>query len=113
MRVAYLPGLSPADLNLLHMALGAALADPSTAPVAQAIYRLLEVSTLVVKDGWGSHKAKDFAAAMERMTPEQYAHRKVDDLRVLYDWPIVQQMGEVWKKDYPMLSARSWAQHKR
>lgn len=108
MRIAAAPWISAEDLNLLQMAIGAAWGDGSQGAAAQAIYGALMQLTRPVQDVWGTHHAKDFAAALERLTPAQYEQRKVDDLRVLFHPQLLQEAGESWQQDYPLLPATSW-----
>lgn len=108
MRIAAVPWLEPQDLNLLQMAIGAAWADPATREVAKAVYAALMPLSRPVQDGWGTHHAKDFAAAMARLTPAQYQARKVDGLRVLFHPDLLQQLGKRWVQDYPLMSPQAW-----
>lgn len=108
MRVAAVPWLEPKDLNLLQMAIGAAWNDSVQGGAAQAIYSLLMQLSRPVQDAWGTHHAKDFAAAMERLSASQYEKRRVDDLRLLFHPELLQKLGAAWAQDYPLLTPVSW-----
>ena len=110
MRVAHAPGIEPSDLNLLQMAIGAAWKDAALGPAARAIYERLMRLTRPVLQAWGTHHAKDFAAAFAAMTPTQYEARRVDDLRIVFHPNLLQQVAQAWKQDYPLLPPPAWAE---
>lgn len=110
MRIAHAPWLAASDLNLLQMAIGAAWNDPAQKDAARAIYGFLMVLGRVVQEAWGTHHAKDFAAAMQALTQAQYESRRVDDLRVLFHPDVLQDVATAWERDYPLLPPASWSE---
>lgn len=109
MRIAYAPWIRARDMNLLQMALAAAWNDPRLGSAAKAIYALLMTATRVVHDGVGTHHAKDFAAALEQMSQEQYEQRRVDDFRIVFHPDLLQTWAKRWKEDYPLLPPSGWS----
>ena len=110
MRVAYAPDLSAADLNLLQLAIGVAMvAGGPQKAAAEAIYAQLMQLTKPVTDGWGTSHAKDFAAAMSRLTDGQYERRQVDDLRLIFHPDLLKVQAGNWNKDYAILKPQAWA----
>lgn len=109
MRVAYAPELSAADLNLLQLAVGVAMdAGGAQKAAAQAIYTHLMHLTQPVSEAWGTSEAKNFAAALERLTATQYEHRRVGDLRLVFHPDLLKSQAENWHKDYSMLTPPAW-----
>jgi len=109
MRVAYIPGLSAEDLNLLQRAIGAALTEPTLKDAANEILTMLGVLTLPVRDVFGSSKSKDFAVAMAQLSEVEYEDRCVDGLRVLFHPNILKQAGAQMVIDQPLLTSRTWS----
>lgn len=109
MRVVYAPELATEDFNLLQRAAGAALAEPSLAEVAKEIVGLLGVLASPVRELYGSHHAKDFAAAMAAMDDDQYAKRAVSDLRVVFHPDILRDAGARMVSDQPLMAPRNWS----
>jgi len=109
MRIAAIPWLSTRDANLLQMAVGAAWLDAQTKGQAEVVYEMLAVMCKVVQDGWGTFHAKDFAAAMSKLTDQQYENRRVDSLRLVFHPAYLQEMGRLWQKDYPMFAPSAWS----
>lgn len=110
MRVAHAPDIGASDLNLLQMAIGAAWKDAALGPAARAIYERLMRLTRPVLQAWGTHHAKDFAAAFAAMTPAQYEARRVDDLRIVFHPDVLQRLAQTWKQDYPLMPPAAWAE---
>jgi len=111
MRVAYAPDLSAADMNLLQLAVGVAMAsgDAEQKKVAQAIYTHLMFLTRPVVDGWATSEAKSFAAAMSRLSEPQYEHRQVNDLRLVFHPDLLKNQAGNWLKDYTIMKPQAWA----
>lgn len=110
MRVAFVPELSPEDLNHLQRAIGAALSSPQEKELAMEIIGLLGVLTQPVRDVFNSHQAKDFAAAFASMTPIEYEqrHQYVEGLRLLFHPEILTAVGADMLDDSPLFPVKSW-----
>jgi len=110
MRVAYAPELSAPDMNLLQLAVGVAMAaGGAQGKAAQAIYSHLMLLTRPVTDGWGTSEAKNFAAAMSRLSQSQYDRRQVDHLRLVFHPDLLKLQADNWQKDYAMMKPQAWA----
>jgi len=111
MRVAYAPDLPPSDMNLLQLAVGVAMASGGDAQkkAAQAIYTHLMLLTRPVVDGWGTSEAKNFAAAMSRLSESQYERRRVNDLRLVFHPDLLKNQAGNWLKDYAIMKPEAWA----
>jgi hypothetical protein len=108
MRIAYLPELTPADVNLWQRAMGAAMMDPEHAEVSKEMCRVRSVLCKPVMDVYGTHHSKDFAAAMAAMTDDEYADRDVGELRVLFHPEILKIAGAEMLADNPVMGVRAW-----
>lgn len=109
--IASIKELSASDLNLLQRAIGAALLDPTEAPIAEEILKTLVMRADPVKDDFGTWSPGDFAAAMARLTPEEYASREevIQDLRLIFKKSELLRFGRELLADNPSMPVASWA----
>lgn len=114
-RIAFVPELAPADLNLLQRAIGVALLDEAEKPIALEMIKRLAERATVTQQMYGSCLPGDFAAAFASMDDSQYAHREdaIKDLRVLFSARLLEQLGREFVADFPTLSISSWQQAAR
>lgn len=110
--IATIPEISAADLNLLQRAIGAAMLDEKEAPIAMQMYRALESRAILTAADFGSNKAPDFAAALRRLTDDEYVHREeaIADQRVLFNEIHLRKVGTQLRADYPTMPLESWAE---
>lgn len=114
-RIAFIPELSPADLNLFQRAIGVAMLDEKEKPFAVEMVRRLAERATVTQQMFGTCMPGDFAAAFASMDDAQYAHREdaVKDLRLLFSARLLEQLGREFVGDFPTLSVASWQQAAR
>lgn len=110
LRVAYVPELSPEDLNSLQRAIGAAMTDADESALAAEMLNLLSVLAFPVRDAFGSFFAKDFAACFSRLDAQQYAvrHDAVGQLRLLFSPDILKVVGKEMIEDNTLLPVSAW-----
>ncbi len=108
--LALIPELDPADLNLLQRAIGVALLDPQLAPIARKLHSRLEKRAGWVVAEFGTCKPADFAAAMSRLSDDEYAFREdsVADVRLLFSEMHLNKMGRQFLVDNPSMPIASW-----
>lgn len=108
--LALIPELEPADLNLLQRAIGVALLDPATKPLAEKMVTRLSSRASWAQAEFGSFKPADFAAAMGRLNDEEYAFRSeaVADLRLVFAAEHLTKLGRQFLSDNPSMPLSSW-----
>lgn len=113
--LASIPEVSAADLNLLQRAIGAALADPSEAPIAQEMLQRLAARASWLEADVGTFKPADFAAALAKLDDAAYGHREdaISDIRLLFNADTLQALGRELLADYPSLPPSTWAAMER
>lgn len=109
--LAAIPELSAPDLNNLLRAIGLAMRDPAERETAQTIYEILCSRVTSVAQAYGASAAADFAAAMARMSDEEYVNRgdAVQDLRLIFRMPVLERAAKEMAEDHPTLRPSSWA----
>lgn len=109
--LAVIPEVSPADLNLLQRAIGAALKNEDERPVAEEIIRAFAGRCDVTKDEFGTYDPASFAAAMAELSEAEYAHRgdAIADLRLLFKASLLNKVGEQFLLDNPGMGVERWA----
>jgi hypothetical protein len=109
-RIAFIPEISPADLNLLQRVIGYALNDPKEAEMAKKMIGHLADRAFVTKRVYGTFMPADFAGAMSMLTNDEYAQRDdaIADLRLLFNEKTLLSLGSEMMKDYPTMPISSW-----
>lgn len=104
------PELDASDLNLLQRAIGVALLDPELADVALRLHARLETRAGWAIAEFGTCKPADFAAAMARLSDDEYAFRDeaVADVRLLFSKEHLNKMGRQFLVDNPSMPIASW-----
>lgn len=108
--VAAIPEISASDLNLLQRAIGMALLDEDEAPIARKMIVQLSERAKWVKGEFGTYWPKDFGAALEKLTDEEYLHRQesISDLRLLFNEETLRKLGKEMMLDYPSMPVNTW-----
>lgn len=111
--IAAIPEISPSDLNLWQRAIGYALAcgDEQEERIAKRMIEALAVRADRVRMEFGTHHARDFAAAMSVLNDSEYAAREdaISDLRLLFNVKTLKALGQEMKADYSSLGIKTWA----
>jgi intracellular multiplication protein IcmJ len=104
------PEVNAANFNLLQRAIGAALLDPKEAPYAQEIMKILANRVKPVEAEFGTYEPVDFAAAMARLSNDEYERREevMWDLRLLFGASSLKKFGQQLLNDHPALAVRQW-----
>jgi intracellular multiplication protein IcmJ len=108
--LAAVPELSPSDLNLLQRAIGVALLDQAEEATAKQIYKLIEERAEPVREAFGTFRPADFAGAMEKLNPEEYANRgsTLADLRLVFREDMLKNEGRRFLEDFTSLPFSLW-----
>ena len=115
--VAHIPEISPADLNHLQRALGAAMLDESSQAMARRIHQRLAARAQTVQSAMQSNLPADFAAAMAQLKADEYARRGpvVESLRLIFNATFLRQRGARFAAAFRAMPVSSWgsvaAQH--
>jgi hypothetical protein len=110
-QLAAIPELSAADLNNLLRAIGAAMSDPTEAAAAKQIYEMICERVRPVRAAYGTSHALDFAGAMAKLKPAEYANRgdAVFDLRLVWKPDVLKKAGTDMLEDHPSMKPSTWA----
>lgn len=108
--IATIPEISASDLNLLQRAIGVALLDEKEAPVAKEMIKILGDRAYWTKSEFGTYKPGDFAAAMWKLTDEEYGARDevISDQRLLFNEKYLMELGREMVANYPSMPLSSW-----
>lgn len=108
--LAAIPEISASDLNLLQRALGVALLQEDARESAKELLDILAGRAEAVEAALGTFKPGDVAAAMARMTNEEYEHRDpvCYPLRVLFRHDVLESEGRKFQEDFPGLPFETW-----
>lgn len=108
--LAAVPELSGADMNLLQRAIGVALLDPQEKEIAAQMHELLTSRAEPVREAFGSFHTGDFAAALTKLSDEEFASRAtvVGDLRLVFRDNVLKNEGQRFLEDFPSLPFKSW-----
>ena len=109
-QLAAIPELAAADLNNLLRAIGAAMSDPNEAEAAKTMYDMLCERVRPVREAFGTSKALDFAGALAKLNPIEYANRGdvLFDLRLVWKADVLKKAGKEMLEDFPSLKPSSW-----
>lgn len=108
--LAAIPEISASDLNLLQRALGVALMQESEKETAKELLSILASRADAVKAALGTFQPGDIAAAMTRLTAEEYEARDAVcyPLRVLFRHDVLEAEARKFNEDFPGLPFETW-----
>lgn len=108
--LAGIPEVAAADLNLLQKAIGVALLNAEERSIAREIMKALAERAHSVQGALGTYRPGDVAAAMVRLTDEEYANRDAvcAPIRVIFNQETLEAEGKKFKEDYPGLPFDTW-----